>query len=156
MSEQQLPSNVNYIFVPKSLAINTLRSILRGIESDSITHPIDPTYPTNSWVVHVYAAINNADQHGYAILYDIPPVDDDGQHPVQVSLVQGATDDEKVKNAALLVGRGNDLIGYEDLSGSDRAVIFRNAHAMAPPTNEPQLLSWDSAVHPERKDWSAK
>lgn len=155
MPDTALPLNANYIFIPAPVTLEQLKAILTGIESNAGEHPVNPTYPTNSWVTHVYSAVTQRPKaEGYVVLYDIPPADDTGAHPVQVSPVQGADDKAKADNASLLIGRGNELIGYEDLAGPQRAVIFRTTQAVIPNPSVPDSLSWENL--PERKEWSAE
>jgi len=155
MPETALPKTSNYFFVPAPLTLEQLKAILAGVESDAERHPIDPTYPTNSWVTHVYSAkVKDPPATGYVVLFDIPPVDDDGTHPVQVASVAGANDQEKANEAALLVGRGNDLIGYEDFAGPQRIVIYRTTGKIPPPVSLPAGLSWDTSA--AREPWSSK
>ncbi|MEY2537965.1 MAG: hypothetical protein QOG67_1705 [Verrucomicrobiota bacterium] len=151
---EPLPQNVNYIFVQAPITLDKLKNILIGIESNANQHPVDASYPTNSWVTHVYAAVTVAKQQGYAILYDIPPVDDTGANPVQVAAVTGNDDKEKAEKASILIGRGNELIGYEDVAGPQRVVIFRTTQAVIPSPSVPDSLSWDNLA--ERREWSAK
>lgn len=153
---ESLPQNVNYIFVQAPLSLNKLKAILGGIESTAAQHPVDPTYPSNSWVTHVYGAVAGGNQQGYAILYDIPPVNNTGATPVQVATVTGANETEKADKASLLIGGENELIGYEDVDGPQRVVIFRKTSGAGPDPSVPNSLSWESADHPDRKDWSIK
>lgn len=154
MPDTALPVTANYRFVPAPLTVEKLQAILTGIESEADVHPVDPTYPTNQWVTHIYSAsVKKPIAEGYAILFDLPPVDDDGKHPVQVAVVEGADDKAKADNAALIVGRGNELIGYEDFSGQ-RAVIFRKTSAAPISATVSTNLSWDNK--PARKAWSEK
>ena len=155
MPDTALPVTANYRFVPAPLAVEKLKAILTGIESEADVHPIDPTYPTNSWVTHVYSASVNKPiaAEGYAILFDIPPVDDDGKHPVQAAIVEGADEKAKADNAALLVGAGNEFIGYEDFAGQ-RVVIFRTTNAPGISPVVSTSLSWDN--NPARQAWSEK
>ena len=155
MPDTTLPLNAKcFIFIPAPVTLEQLKAILTGIESDADEHPVNPTYPTNSWVTHVYSA-QRATAVGYVVMFDIPPAEDTGAHPVQVSPVQGADDEAKADNASLLIGRGNELIGYEDLAGPQRVVIFRTTEAVIPDPSMPDSLSWE-INHPERKEWSAR
>jgi hypothetical protein len=151
---ESLPQNANYIFVQAPLALDKLKAILDGIESTAVEHPVDDTYPTNSWVTHVYAAVTDTNRHGYAILYDIPPVN--GATALQAATVTGQDEKEKAESASILIGHGNELIGYEDLDGLQRVVIFRATPGAAPAPNVPNTLSWDTADHPERQAWSTR
>ena len=154
MPDTALPVTANYRFAPAPLTVEKLEAILTGIESEANVHPVDATYPTNSWVTHVYSAsVKEPKADGYAILFDIPPVDDDGKHPVQVAVVEGADDKAKADNAAMLIGGGNEFIGYEDFAGQ-RAVVFRTTNAAPISAMAPTNLSWDSK--PARKPWSDK
>jgi hypothetical protein len=154
MPDTALPKTSNYFFVPAPLTVQQLKPILAGVESEDERHPIDPKYPTNSWITHVYSAkVKDPPTDGYVVLFDIPPVDDDGTHPVQVASVAGANDEEKANEAALVVGRGNDLIGYEDF-GPQRGVIYRNTGKVPPAVSLPSGLSWDTSA--PREQWSAK
>jgi hypothetical protein len=179
MPDTTFPLNPDYIFIPAPVTLDQLKRILTGIESDAPTHPVDRSFPTNSWVTHVYSA-QRAAAEGYVVMFAIPPVDDTGAHPVQVFPVEGADDEAKADNASLLIGRGNELIGYEDLAGPERVVIFRTTEAVIPAPSEavipapseavipapsvPDSLSWDNqsrlgrfgAILPERKQWSSK
>jgi hypothetical protein len=150
----QLPVNANYIFVQAPVTLDRLKAILTGVESTADEHPIDPSYPTNSWVTQVYAAVTDQNRQGYAILYGIPPVNDIGATPVQVASVTGNDEKEKAEEASLLVGRGNELIGYEDVAGPQRVVIFRTTQVVIPSPSVPDSLSWDNV--PQRKVWSQK
>jgi hypothetical protein len=154
MADTALPlTKKNYFFVPAPLTLQQLKAILAGVESEANVHPVDRKYPTNSWVTHVYSAVvQNPPSNGYVVLFNIPPEDDDGTHPVQVEEVTGADDQKKAENAALKVGRGNDLIGYEDFAGQ-RGVIFRTKAAPPVAVAAPASLSWDNA---ERQAWSTK
>jgi hypothetical protein len=154
MPDTALPlTKKNYFFVPAPLTLQQLNAILAGVESEDDVHPVDRKYPTNSWVTHVYSAtVENPPSDGYAVLFDISPEDDDGTHPVQVVAVTGADEEKKADNAALQVGRGNDLIGYEDFAGQ-RGVIFRTKAAPPAAVTAPASLSWDNA---ERRAWSTK
>lgn len=151
-----LPADADFIFVQAPITIDLLKSILVGIESTADVHPVDPSYPTNSWVTHLYSAVTDKDQQGYAILYDVPPVGDVGARPVQVKAVTGATEALKAQRASKLIGRGNELIGYEDVAGPTRVVVFRDALVVPPPPGTPGKLSWDTTDHPERAAWTAK
>jgi hypothetical protein len=151
---ERLPQNTDYIFVPAPVTFDVLKAILSGIESTADEHPVNDRYPTNSWVTHVYAAITDANLEGYAILYGVPPEGDTGQHPVQIAAVTGTDDKTKAENASVLIGSGNELIGYEDIAGPQRVVIFRTTQGAIPNPGAAGSLSWDNV--PQRQAWSQK
>jgi hypothetical protein len=149
-----LPVNPNYFFLPAPVTFGQLKDILAGVESEAEEHPVDSTLPTNSWVTHLYRAVTSSQppKQGYIVLYDIPPLDD--AHPVVVAKVPGATEEEKAAKASALVGRGNNLIGYEDFAGPQRVVIYRETGTVPPPPSVTGELSWDTLA--AREAWSTR
>ena len=153
MPDTQLPVNADYFFVEEPVTAAQLKAILRGVEGTSDRHPVDPTFPTNGWVRHVYAAVTPT-KKGYAVLHSIPPIDDDGTTPVEVEVVVGEDEKAKADAASLIVGAGNELIGYEDVAGPQRVVICRRAKGQPVAPAIPNHLSWDTSA--ARQPWSAK
>ncbi|HEY3837910.1 MAG TPA: transglycosylase SLT domain-containing protein [Bryobacteraceae bacterium] len=154
-----LPAGSNYIFVAAPVTPAQLKTLIDSIESDADDNPVNDEYPTNQWVYHVYSAIQtdpatNVDTKGYVVLYGAPP--SGGGPAAQVAPVTGVDDAAKAAAAALAVGRGNELIGYEDFAGPARVVIFRVSTATVPPVGTPTSLSWNMSDHPERQDWTTK
>ena len=151
-SDLSIPITANGLFVEQPLALDKLQAILTSIESTDDVNAVDPLYPTNSWVEHVYSATNpDTKKDGYFIVYGLP------QTPgglVQAKAVTGADDAHMALNASIEIGRGNELIGYEDFAGPTRVVIFRDTNASVAPVGAPSSLSWDTSNHPERREWS--
>jgi hypothetical protein len=160
--DPQLPANSNYVFVAAPVDLAHLKALLASIESTDDVNAFNELFPTNSWVTHVYSAIQTDPEteistNGYVILYEAPPfgTPPDAPSRVQAVAVEGADDSQMALNAAALVG-SSELIGYEDFDASTRVVIFRVSDATVPPVPVPGRLSWETSDHPERRNWSMR
>ena len=152
-----LPATDDYVPIAAPLDMATLQAIIAGMESDADTNPAGDDFPTNCWVRQLYAAVTDSNQSGYVLVYGAPPYDGSTARPVQVVAINGVDEAAKARAASIAVGDGNELIGYEDLAGGQRVVVFRAGlgGTLAGTPGISDHLSWESTRHPERAAWSA-